>query len=99
MLLAEGINLYNIGRDFHWKWNCIVTLKKISAYVAQQLIPDPMWVGSDITKWKVMRNGSGISQRAAAARSQRLWRWLVIILEPLICERKLTSWDGGRVGP
>ena len=22
-----------------------------------------------------------------------------IILEPLICERKLTSWDGGRVGP
>ena len=24
---------------------------------------------------------------------------LIIILEPLICERKLTSWDGGRVGP
>ena len=73
MLLAEGINLYNIGRDFHWKWNCIVTLKKISAYVAQQLIPDPIGIrcfntlaslldlGSDTITAVFYRNTSGKS--------------------------------------
>jgi len=47
--------------------------------------------------------GSVVITGVAASRSCN-WecyvaRQLVIILEPLICERKLTSWDGGRVGP
>jgi len=29
----------------------------------------------------VVWNGPGISQRAAAARTQRLWRWLVYVVE------------------
>ena len=80
MLLAEGINLYNIGRDFHWKWNCIVTLKKISAYVAQQLIPDPVCkgiVGNQPTA--SLDLGSVIMRKISAMRPAYISRQVLLI--------------------
>ena len=45
--------------------------------------PDPWSIGDiGILDNNQLANGPGISQRAAAARSQTVWRWLVIILEP-----------------
>ena len=44
------------------------------AYTEQQLIPD-------LSEWVLVsqRERSGISQRAAAARTQTVWRWLVVL--------------------
>ena len=58
------------------------------------LIPDPMR-----SRYKVKRLvGSGISQRAAAARSQTVWRWLVnLSFQPWA--RAASSRAGGEGGP
>ena len=41
------------------------------------LIPDPLEIGDVLCKMLALSNGSGISQRAAAARTQGPWRGLV----------------------
>jgi len=48
-------------------------LKEIQTHAQLELIPGLLVVYTNMD----LPNGPGISQRAAAARSQTVWRWLV----------------------
>ena len=66
--LLKTINLLNL-----WLHVTPRSLRRLRA--SQGLIPGPMNLGRFVVSGLCI--GPGISQRAAAARSQTVWRWLV----------------------